>query len=133
MKTRRPLLLAGLAATLVIAVFVLVENLSPTRRPVPASTMVEGLSPSEAEVVYAKTCRVLSASYRSAISQADLKEAWLRFCDRYFAQIESLKTNSDGSIRVLVQTRWPGRGGAQLIMDFPALRPDGEGNEKHVP
>ena len=124
MTKRRLLLFGGVAATLLIAVWLLVGNLSPKRRPVPTSTKVEGLSPSEAEIVYDNACQVMSANCRLAIGRAEFGAALTRFFDRYFADIQSLTTNSDGTVRVFIQTRWPGTGGAQMIMNLPAPRPE---------
>ena len=79
------------------------------RRPLPAKVAVQGLHRPEAEYLYGHTGYVLRSLYWDALWHLRFKEAWFRFRDARYSDIQSLTKNSDGSASIIVVHSWPGK------------------------
>lgn len=109
MRVRRPLIwfLAAFIGLVLLALLLLPSG--PPRERVPSTVKVQGLSRIEAEYLYAHTHYVLRFEYWDAVHHFKLKEAWFRFQDAHYSNIQSLTKNPDGSVSILVVHSWPGK------------------------
>ena len=81
----------------------------PHREPVPPKVTVQGLSRPEAEFLYGHTRHVLHHLCSDALRHLEFKEAWFRFQDARYCDIQSLTKNPDGSVSIIVVHSWPGK------------------------
>src|SRR3974390_3321484 len=81
----------------------------PHREPVPPKVTVQGLSRPEAEFLYGHTRHVLHHLCSDALRHLEFKEAWVRFQDARYSDIQSLRKNPDDSVSIIVVHSWPGK------------------------
>mgnify|MGYP001558767794 CR=1 FL=1 len=81
----------------------------PSRQPVPPKVTVQGLSRPDAEFLYGNARFVLRRMYWDALRKLEFKEAWFRFQDARYSDIQRLTRNPDGSASIIVMHSWPGK------------------------
>lgn len=109
MRLSRPITWLALASIGLLVLALLSLPSDPYREPVPPTVTLQGLSRPEAEFLYGHTQRVLHQLCWDALCQLKLKEAWFRFQDARYCDIQGLTKNSDGSVSIVVLHSWPGK------------------------
>ena len=109
MRVRRSIIWFAVAGVGIFLLVLLFLPSGPHRQPIPAKVAVQGLSRPEAEYLYGHTRYVLRSMYWDAVHHLRLNEAWFRFQDARYSDIQSLTKNPDGSASIIVLNRWPGK------------------------
>ena len=109
MRVRRSIIWFAVAGVGLSLLILLSLPSSPHREPIPPKVAVQGLSNPEAEYLYGHTRFVRRQMYWDAVCHFSLKEAWFRFQDARYSDIQSLTKNPDGSASIIVMHSWPGK------------------------
>lgn len=109
MRVRRSIILFAVASVGLLLLASLSLPSGPHRQPVPPKVTVQGLSRPEAEYLYGHTRLVLRRMYWDAARHFEFKEAWFRFQDARYSDIQSLTMNPDSSASIIVVHNWPGK------------------------
>ena len=90
MRVRRSIIWFAVAGVGLFLLVLLSLPSGPHRQPIPPKVAVQGLSRPEAEYLYGHTRHVLRYMYWDAVHHLRLKEAWFRFQDARYSDIQSL-------------------------------------------
>ena len=109
MRLHRPIIWFALAGIGLLLLVLLSLSSVPHRVRVPAKVTVQGLSRPEAEFLYGHTRHVLRQLCSDHLFQLKFKEAWFRFQDARYSDIQRLTKNPDDSVSIIVVHSWPGK------------------------
>ena len=109
MRVRRLIIWFAVAGVGLLLLVSLSLPSGPHRQPIPPKVAVQGLARPEAEYLYGHTRYVLRHLFWDAFRHLQFKEAWFRFQDARYSDIQSLTKNPDGSASIIVVHSWPGK------------------------